>query len=88
MAEILKTVDSWFLLLAVVCLGGYFIWSVRRGIASLLDTLQELKDLIRELFEDRNDHEKRIVRLETRCVMKHGTLNEELYQKGEKHHGL
>lgn len=87
MAGLLKTVDNWFLILVVVLLGGYFIWSVQKGLESLLKTIQELKDLIEELFNDRNSHEKRIVRLETRCVIKHGPHGdeEELYQKGEKH---
>lgn len=86
MAEFLKTVDNQFLILVVLLLGGYFIWSVQRGLDSLLRTIQELKDLIEELFNDRNGHERRIVRLETRCVMKHGPYGEEeLYQKGEKH---
>lgn len=71
MTEFLKSVDSWFLILLVVLLGGYFLYSIKAMFAGLQDTLKELKDLIKELFEDRNTHESRITALETRCAERH-----------------
>lgn len=71
MTEFLKTVDSWFLILAVVLLGGYFLWSVQRLFGSLQASLDDLKKLIGKLFDYRNDHDTRITALETRCeIMK------------------
>lgn len=84
MPELLATVDKWFLVLAIIFLGAYFLWSVKNLFKGLMEAISELKELIRELFEDRNSHEKRIVRLETRCIMKHGMHSieeEQLYQK-------
>jgi hypothetical protein len=72
MTEFLKTVDNWFLILVVILLGGYFLWSVNGMFSNLQATIKELKDLIKELFEDRNDHESRITALETRCDVMHG----------------
>jgi hypothetical protein len=70
--ELLKTVDNWFLILAVILLGGYFLWSVQRLFRSLQDSLDDLKKLIGKLFDMRNDHETRITTLETRCEIMHG----------------
>jgi len=72
MTEFLKGVDTWFLVLAVALLGGYFIVSIRVLFTGLQKTLDELKTLIKELFDDRNGHEVRITALETRCNDKHG----------------
>lgn len=72
MAEFLKTVPVWFLIFLVVILGGYFIFSMKSLFAGLQLTLVELKTLIKELFEDRNDHESRIVALETTCAIRTG----------------
>lgn len=77
MLGIIKSLDPSLLVMLVMFLGAYFIWSVKTG-------FNDIKTLIRELFEDRNEHERRIVRLETRCVMKHGHGDEDqLYQKKE-----
>jgi hypothetical protein len=70
--DFLKTVDSWFLILVVIFLGGYFLWSVKGLFSNLQATLDELKSLIKELFEHRNDHEARLTALETRCDVMHG----------------
>lgn len=67
MADILQSSDKWFLVMAVLLFGGYFIWSVRAMFEDLKATIRELKDTIRELFEHRNDHETRITTIETRC---------------------
>jgi hypothetical protein len=65
--DLLQTTDKWFLVLAVLVFGGYFVWSVRRMFEDLKETIRELKDTIKELFDHRNDHEKRISSIETRC---------------------
>ena len=67
MTDLLQTTDKWFLVLAVLFFGGYFVWSVRRMFEDLKDTIRELKDTIKELFDHRNDHEKRINTIEARC---------------------
>lgn len=72
MTAFLATVDNWFLILLVVLLGGYFLWSVQRMFNGLLESINELKQLIKGLFEDRNDHESRLTALETRCDLMHG----------------
>lgn len=71
-AEFLKDLPTWFLVFLVVMsagvislLFGYFLFSMKQMFAGLQLTLKELKDLIKELFEDRNDHSTRITALET-----------------------
>jgi len=66
MTDFFKSVDSWFLVLCVVLLGGYFLWSIQNLFADLKASIKELKDTIEELFKDRNNHEGRITVLETR----------------------
>lgn len=78
MPDLVKNIDPNLLILLVILLGGYFIWSVKTGI-------QDIKHLIRELIEDRNSHESRLTRIESRCGMHHGHSRisdeeEELYQ--------
>jgi mannose-1-phosphate guanylyltransferase len=65
--DLLQSTDKWFLVLAFLFFGGYFVWSVRRMFEDLKETIRELKDTIRELFDHRNDHETRITTIETRC---------------------
>jgi uncharacterized protein Yka (UPF0111/DUF47 family) len=72
MTDLLKAVDNWFLILAVLLLGGYFLWSVQRMFNNLLESINELKTLIKDLFEHRNNHETRLTALETRCDIMHG----------------
>lgn len=67
MTDILQSTDKWFLVLAFLFFGGWFVWSVRRLFEDLRETIQELKDTIKELFDHRNDHETRITAIETRC---------------------
>jgi len=71
MIEVLKGVDNWFLVFLVIVLGGYFLWSVQKMFAGLQETILELKNLIKELFEDRNDHGERIKAIEARCEERH-----------------
>lgn len=81
--DILTSVDTWFLIVAVTVLGGFFLWAVKYifdGVKTSIDDLdnsvkestREMKQLIQELFIHRNDHEKRLTMLETRCEMHHG----------------
>ena len=78
-------VDTWFLVVLVAALGGFFIWAMQRILAGLegsigkLDasfqkTAGKMETLIEELFSHRNNHENRIVALETRCDMQHGIV--------------
>lgn len=69
MLELMKTVDNWFLILAVFIFGSYFLWSIHRLFMGLQQSIEELKKLITDLFEHRNGHETRITALETRCKL-------------------
>lgn len=67
MPQLLQSIDQWFLVIAVMVLSGYFLWSVRRMFDDLKETIRELKDTIKELFDHRNDHATRIAAIESRC---------------------
>lgn len=69
MPQLLQTVDQWFLVMTVMVLSGYFLWSIKRLFDDLKATIKELKDTIKELFEHRNDHAERIRAIETRCKL-------------------
>ena len=71
MTDLLKTIDPWFLNLLVMLLSAYFLWSVRGLFKDLKDSIRDLKQLISDLYDHRNDHETRIVALETRCNERH-----------------
>jgi hypothetical protein len=81
--DFMKSVDTWFLIVAVALLGGFFLWAaqyifggIKESIASLDSSVQrsaeKMERLIGELFNHRNNHENRIVALETRCDIQHG----------------
>lgn len=72
MSDIVKTIDPWFLNLLVIILAAYFLWSVKGLFKDLRESILELKKLITELYDGRNDHEKRITALETKCAWEHG----------------
>jgi len=69
MTDFLKSIDNWFLVLAVTVLGGYFLWSIQNLFADLKQSIEELKSTIKELFMLRNDHESRIKALEVQVKL-------------------
>ena len=82
MVDLITGLSNNILVILVLLLSGYFIWSVKSGI-------KEIKELIKELFEDRNNHESRILRLEVRCGLNHmhqraSDNEDELFQRGVK----
>ena len=72
MTDIIKTIDPWFLNMSVIGLAVYFLWSMKALFKDLKDSINELKALIKDLYDHRNDHESRIVALETKCTVQHG----------------
>jgi hypothetical protein len=81
--EFMKSVDTWFLIMSVVLLGGFFLWATKYIFDGLQKSVIDLKDsfktygekmdrVLDELFNHKNDHESRIVALETRCDIQHG----------------
>lgn len=71
MIDLLRNTDTWFLVLAVVLLAGYFLWSVKNWMTSLTAAIKELKDTISKLFEDRNNHAQEIAAIKARCEARH-----------------
>ena len=82
--DVLKTVDTWFLILTIVVLAGFFVWAIQYIFSGLKESIhnldqsvkssaEKMEKLIDELFNHRNDHESRIVALETTCHMRHGS---------------
>lgn len=72
MTEVIKTIDPWFLNIAVIGLASYFLWSIKALFKDLKESITDLKALIKDLYDHRNDHESRIVALETKCAYQHG----------------
>lgn len=71
MPELLKSVDQWFLIIMIMVLSGYFLYSVKRWTEGLTAAINELKETIRELFEDRNSHAQEIAAIKARCEARH-----------------
>jgi predicted negative regulator of RcsB-dependent stress response len=67
MADFIKSIDVWFLVLAVMLLGGWFVWSVRNIFDGFSKAVGDLQKLIEKLFEKHADHESRLSSLEGRC---------------------
>lgn len=72
MSDLVQKIDPWFLNIAVIGLAVYFLWSVKSLFRDLKESINDLKSLIRDLYAHRNDHESRIVALETKCTLQHG----------------
>ncbi len=80
MAEFLKSINTWFLVLSVMILGGWFVWSVRNIFDNFTISLDKLNKLIEKLFDKHDghesrldDHERRISAQEGRCDVIHGS---------------
>lgn len=72
MSDLLKSVDSWFLVLVVIALGGWFVWSVKNIFDGFTRTVGDLQKLIDKLFDKHDDHESRLSELEGHCKAMHG----------------
>lgn len=51
MLDILKSVDQWALILIIVVLGSWFVWSAGNLVGDLKTTIAELKTLVASLTE-------------------------------------
>lgn len=67
MAEFLKTVPPWFLVLCALALGIILNRSINR-LDATMDRFQELFD---KVFQKHDEHEKRISYLEGKCETNH-----------------
>ena len=74
MAEILKSINPWLLILTVILLGGWFVWSVRNIFEGFAKAVNDLRNLIEKLFDKHDDHETRLSSLEGRCDAMHGPM--------------
>ena len=79
MAEFIKSIDVWFLVLAVMLLGYWFVWSVRNIFDNFIKAINDLRKLIDKLFDKNDDHETRLSALEGRCDAMHGQLGRRDY---------
>ena len=75
MLDIVKSTDTWFVNIMFAILTAYFLWSIKGLFRDLKDSISELKKLITDLYEHRNEHERRITSLETKCSWEHGDIN-------------
>lgn len=75
MTDLVKTIDPWFINLLVIVLTAYFLWSIKGLFSDLRESISDLKRLVADLDLRRNDHEMRIIALETKCVWEHGESN-------------
>jgi len=64
MAELLKTVDLWFLVIAVIVFGGFSVWSLRNVFSGLKESIDNLSKLIENLFKKTDGIETRLSHLE------------------------
>lgn len=76
MSEFLKTVDTWFLVFLVIVLGSYFLYSIKQLFKGLSEAITELKDMIKELFRDRNEHAVEIASLKLELKNREEICNE------------
>jgi hypothetical protein len=64
MIDLLKSVDNWFLLLAIILLGGWFVWSLRNIFNELKESIRSLNETMNKLFEADKGFEHRLSHLE------------------------
>lgn len=74
MAHLVSSADPWFINMLLVGLAAYFLWSIKGLFKDLKDSITDLKKLITDLYEHRNDHERRITAIETKCLWEHGEM--------------
>lgn len=67
----MENADRWFLELAAVLGGGYFLYSIRGVLSDFKEEVKGLKELIGKLFDNNTAHEARIARIEARCEERH-----------------
>jgi len=84
MADFLKTVDLWFLVLIVILLGGYFLWSVKQVFRDFKKSLEDMHKLIEKIFDRHDDFEKRLSSLEGRCDAMHGPGGRRRYDPDDR----
>ena len=84
MASLINNVDTWFLQLAVLLLGGYFLWSFRKILTDFKDEVKGLKETIVRLFERGDDFERRLSNIEGRCDLMHGQGGRRSYDPEER----
>lgn len=89
--DALKDTPTWFLIVAVVlmggiitALGGYFLWSVKGILVGFKEAVDELKSLIQKLFDKHDDHETRLSALEGRCEGLRSTGGRRCYDPSER----
>jgi len=64
MTDILSKVDNWFLIIAVVVLGSWFVWSMRRIFQNLENSINDLRKTMEKLFDADKAFEQRLSTLE------------------------
>lgn len=67
MLDAISKADGWFVNLLAIAGAGYFLWSMRNILADLKAEIADLKEVIKEIFDRNNDHERRISRIEGIC---------------------
>ena len=64
MPEFLKTVDTWFLIIALVICGGGFLYMVNRSFGRFDATLTRFEVLFDKVFDKHERLDKRLSKLE------------------------
>jgi hypothetical protein len=81
--QFLTSVDTWFLIIAVIVLAAFSGWclkylfdGIKKSISDLGLTFEKSAEKMTRMFEElynyKNSHETRLTALETRCDMQHG----------------
>lgn len=80
----MEKIDPWFIQVTVMGLLGYFLWSIRNILSDFKDQVKGLKDNIGKLFDSKDDHEKRLSKIEGRCDVNHGPGGRRSYDPVER----
>jgi len=84
MTALLDRIEPWFLQLAVLVLGGYFLWSLKNVLTDFKDEVKGLRETIGKLFDRSDRFEKRLSNLEGRCDAIHGSGGRREYDPPER----